>query len=271
MAIAVDGSSPLRFTGTWNVTSGGAITSALFTAPSDAFLVLCAGYDTSDSATPGATSANDTGGLTWTKRPERLGTETTAGGGSVIFTARTTSAASRTVSFAGASGAFGGWGTGRASAKLYVLTGVDVNGTPVDTVTASNEGTGSTQTNQALTALTPSATGLHIAATAEWQAKGAISSSDLTVDHGEYAGVLDVADGYKTCTVGVSSTAHFTAAGAGPQWKWVQIIVLEAAGGGGGGKPWLYYQQMRQYRQEQRQQERLVERAYRETILRKVA
>ena len=45
-----------------------------------------------------------------------------------------------------------------------------------------------------------------------------------------------------------------------------------SGGGGGGGKPFLYYaQQRRQFRQEQQQRERLIARAYHETVLRRAA
>lgn len=242
MAIAVDSSTPARWTGTWNGSNGGSITSASFTAPADALLVLCATVDTGNGATSAASlSASDSGGLTWTKRVERLGSETTAGGGSAVFTARTTSSASRTVTLTGANpGAPGGqWGTGRASAKLYVLTGVDVDGTPVDTVGANNEG-GSAANPLNTTSITPGANGLLVAADTDWSQLGAMTSSDLTLDTADYAGAISVASGYKACTSGVGVTGNFDPPAGTPQHKWTQVTVREASGGAAQDTPELY-------------------------------
>jgi hypothetical protein len=230
MAIAVDASSPARWSGT--IGEAGSITSASFTAPADALLVLCVEYDTASLWTSGTRTASDSGGLTWTTRVERLGSETTAGAGSGIWTARTTSSASRTVTFAlGSPNAFGAWGTGRVSAYVYVLTGVDVDGTPVDTVGASNEG-GSGTNSLTTTSITPGGTGLIIAADADWNQLGVFTSSDLTISTADYASAISVVSGYKTCTSGVGVTANLDAGGTGTaQHKWCQIIVREAGGG----------------------------------------
>jgi hypothetical protein len=237
MAVANDASTPARWSNTWHATNGGSIVSDSFTAPADALLVACCNYDSNSSGTPGATSFSDSGGLTWTKQVERLWNETLNGGGSVIFTARTTSSVARTATLTGAAGATGGWGTGRASAKLYVFTGVDVDGTPVDTVGANNEGT--TFTNDMTTSsLTPGATGLLVAVDTEWNQLGAITSSDLTIDAATYASAIDVASGYKVCTSGIGVTGNLNAGGTSSAvHKWCQIIVREAAGGGGGATP----------------------------------
>jgi hypothetical protein len=78
-----------------------------------------------------------------------------------------------------------------------------------------------------------------IVAATEWSAAGAATSSDLKgVDgvvgsgHAEYAGAIDVIDGWKTCTSGVGVTGNLDGFGSGAvQWKWCQIIVREAAAG----------------------------------------
>lgn len=236
MACAVDASSPVRWTGLYGVGAGGTITSAAFTAPTDALLVLCGEVDSSTGVAalpPGNLTASDSGGLVWTTRVERAGSETTAGGVSIIFTARTTSSVSRTVNVIGANVGAGGvdYGSGRASAKLYVVTGADVNGTPVDAVTAANEGGDTTNNSLTTTALTPGANGLLFAADCEWNERGAFdASSNLTQDTTTYASQVSVCDGYRTVTSGVSATANLNAGGAlAPQHKWVQIIVREAA------------------------------------------
>lgn len=223
MAVAVDGTTPVRWTGA--STSGLAITSAAFTAPADALLVACCSND-STAVNEITGVINDTGGLVWTQRVVRSALETTAGGYSTIYTARTVSAVSRTVSWNPT------WATAdsfRKSVKLYVLTGVDVDGTPVDTVSASNEG-GSTTNNLTTTSITPGATGLLICCDTDWQQRGTITSTDLTIDPGDYAGQISVASGYKVCTSGVGVTGNLDAGGAtAPQHKWCQIIVRQAA------------------------------------------
>jgi hypothetical protein len=119
-------------------------------------------------------------------------------------------------------------GLNQISAKCYVLTGVDVDGTPVDSVTANNEG-GSTTNNLTTTSVTPGATGLLIAADTDWQALGSFeASSDLTQDTTTFAGLVSVCDGYKVCTSGVGVTGNLNAAGSSAaQHKWCQIVVRE--------------------------------------------
>jgi hypothetical protein len=236
MAIAVDASTPVRWTGAAGFPS--VVTSASFTAPTDALLVCCVSYDT--KATAAATlemTASDSGGLTWTKRVERTGAETTGGGGSAIFTARTTSAVARTVSCGYDEDEGVSPGTMRISAKLYVLTGVDVGGTPVDAVGANNEG-GSGTNNLTTTSITAGANGLLICADTDWNVNGVMTSSDLTIDSATYASAIDVASGYKAVSSGASVNGNLNAGGGGAaQHKWCQVVVREAAGGGGGTIP----------------------------------
>jgi hypothetical protein len=94
MAIALDGSTPSRVNGIG--VSGTAVTTAAFTAPTDSILVACVEAD-GDGAHTEAITVSDSLGLTWTRQVERLWTETTTGGQSAIWTARTVSAVSRTV------------------------------------------------------------------------------------------------------------------------------------------------------------------------------
>lgn len=230
MAIAIDGSTPARWAGIVSTTSGGTITSASFTAPADALLVLCATYDTNGVWSAGTRTASDTGTLSWSPQVERLGNETTAGGASGLWTARTTSSVSRTVSFALGTGTGSGtpWATGRVSCKLYVLTGVDVDGTPVDTVGANNEG-GSTTDSITTSNITAGAAGLLLAADCDWNAQGVLTSSDLTVDSAHYASEISVMSGYKSVSAGTVN-GNLNSGGASPQHKWCQITVREAAG-----------------------------------------
>jgi hypothetical protein len=238
VAIAVDASTPVRWAGTVALSAGGTIVSASFTAPADALLVLCANVDSTSGTQPtNPVTASDSGGLTWTTQVRRDPNESTNGSGSAIFTARTVSSVSRTVTLTiptdGVAG--DGWGTGRGSAKLYVLTGVDVDGTPVDTVTADNEGFSATN-SMTTTAITAGANGLLVCNTTEWNALGSFqASSDLTQDTADYAGQVSVCSGYKAVTSGASVTGNLNAAGSSAaHHKWCQIVVREAAGGGGG-------------------------------------
>lgn len=230
MALAIDASSPVRWTGTTASAAGD--TSASFTAPIDSLLVCCVEYDSSNS--PGAMVMNiaDSGGLSWTKRVERTGAETTAGAGSAIFTARTTSAVARTVTVSYS--AAGGVGTGRKSARIYVVTGADLDGTPVDTVGANNEG-GSSTNNLTTTSITAGGAGLLFAADSDWNQRGVMTSADLTLETADYASEISVGDGYKAVASGASVNANFNAGGgAAAQHKWCQIIVREAAAAASG-------------------------------------
>ena len=238
MAVAVDGSSPARFAAVATMGSSGTYpVSASFTAPTDALLVCTVQMDTQAAANP-VIAVSDSGGLTWTNRVERQDQETTIGGYSSVATARTTSSVSRTVTVGWTSGS-GADTTRRISAKVYVLTGVDVNGTPLDTVGANNEG-GSGTNNLTTSSITPGANGMLIASDCEWNTLGAFeASSDLTQDTTTYAGEISVCSGFKTSTSGVGVTANLNAAGTGtPQHKWCQITAREAATAGDTGE-WM--------------------------------
>jgi hypothetical protein len=230
LAVAVDGTTPARFTGALITNGGAGAASASFTPPLDALLVVCIQVDTDNAASNQvmavAASAGVSGGFT--ARVERNDDETTAGGYSAIFTGRVTTSTAMTVTVSRSSG---NSGSGRrVSAVCYVMTGVDVAGTPVDSVAASNEG-GSNTNNLTTTSVTPGATGMLVVSDCEWNALGAFeASSDLTQNADHYASAISVCSGYKTCTSGVGVTANLNASGsAGAQHKWCQIVVRQAA------------------------------------------
>lgn len=230
MPLVPDASTPARFTGTDNTPAGD--TSASFTAPAGALLVACVSADTDNAVgTKPVIDLSDSGGLTWTRHVERTGDETTVGGYAAVFTARTTSAVARTITAVYNPSGTAHAGTARKSIKVYVFPGVD-SSTPIDVITANNEG-GDLNTTMTTTSLTPGANGILVVVTTDWNVRGTITSSDLTAsggpDHGEYLTAIDVASGFKTCTRGVAVTGSFTSGGAGPQFKWVQVIVREAA------------------------------------------
>jgi hypothetical protein len=233
VAVAVDSSTPSR----WSAFLAPAATmdSASFTAPANSFLVLtieCDGNDdleyTNGFATPSVSLSTGTA-LTWTKRVERTWSEATQGGQSVIWTAPAVTSEARVVRVTKDINSIS---TRRTSAKLYVVTGVDLAGTPVDTVGASNEG-GSTTNDIATTSITPGANGMLFVADTDWTQKGVFTSSDLTIDTADYAGEISVCSGYKTCTSGAGVTADLNAAGTlAVQHKWCQIVVREAGTAG---------------------------------------
>jgi hypothetical protein len=227
MAISIS-STVTRWTGA-NTANGATFVSGSFTPANTTLLVCFVEYDTHPAGDSGITYTPSGGGLSWTQRVERTGIETATAGGSAIWTAPVSTGASMTITVTRGGGTAGG--TGRVSARALVLAGYD-QATPVDTVTASNEG-GSGTNNLTTTSVTPGATGLLCAADTEWNALGAFeASSDLTQDTAHYAGAVSVSDGYKTCTNGVGVTANLNAAGTGtPQHKWCQIVVRVAAGG----------------------------------------
>jgi hypothetical protein len=228
MATAVDSSSPVRVSG--NPASGASITSASFTAPDNSLLVACVQGNPDATGTETLT-VTDSGSLTWTQQVQRTNLETTAGGSSTIFTAPQVTSASRTVTLTRTMTVTG---ARRIDMKIYVVTGADLSGTPVDTVSASNEG-GSTTNNLTTTSLTPGADGHLFASDGDWGEGGTFdASSDLTQDSTTYAGEYSVCSGYKTCTSGV--TANLNAGGSGAvQHKWTQIIVRAAAAATGWG------------------------------------
>jgi|SRR5947209_4211005 len=226
MAVLVDASTPGTWTGVTDGPSPLGDTSASFTAPSGALLVCVVIYD---STAAGANSmvVADSGSLTWTKQVEELPTSAPAGGGSVIWTAKTASAAARTVT-AAYSGSGASNGTKRKFAACYVLTGADVAGTPVDTTGANNSG-GNTTNNFTTATVTPGADGLLLCGGCDWNALGAPTSSDLTINAFHQASQISGLSGYKTTTNGTGTHGNLHAAAGTPQWKWVQITVRAAA------------------------------------------
>lgn len=229
MAAVVDtGNSPVRAASL--STTGTALVTSSFTAAANALLVVVVHLDGTVTNLGTVTrTVTDTGGLTWTERIVRLHSETTDGGLAAIFTARTTSATSRTVSWNPT------WTDNpaisrRKSVKVYSTDGADVDGTPVDTVGAGNEG-GSGTNNLTTTSITPGATGLLFCGDTDFNQLGVFTSSDLTIDTADYSGEISVVSGYKACTSGVGVTGNLNAGGTSTaQHKWCQIVVREAAG-----------------------------------------
>jgi len=222
VSVAVDASSPIRFSGV--LASGGTTVSASFTAPANSLIVVCVESDGATASQGTVTNAvTDSGGLAWTKQVERTVAEATDGGMSAIWTAPQVSSAARTVTITHtrSSGA-----DVRVTGKVYVVTGTSL---AVDTVAAANEG-GSATNNLTTTSITPGGTGLLIAADCDWTAGGDANheAGDLTQDTTFWAGLISVCDGHKACTEAVGVTANLNSGGtAAAQHKWCQVVVRE--------------------------------------------
>lgn len=226
LAIAFDGSAPANIN-----TVNASQAFGAFTAPNAALLACLVAYDTTNAATTATLTCTDSTGDTWTKQVERTGAEATAGGASIIFTDITTSSVSRTITIAETGTGFAG-STHRKFGVIYVMTGADTTGTPVDTVGAGNEG-GSATNNLTTTSITAGAAGQLLATGAEWNALGAPTSSDLTGSAFHQATELSGFTGHKTVSSGAGVTGNLDASGAAAaQWKWCQIIARDAGGGG---------------------------------------
>jgi hypothetical protein len=218
MGNVVDGSTPIRWTGTpaQNVD----ITSAAFTAPSGAVLVACLTADT-QSNTAETFSFSDSGGLTWTKRIQcdKANFAAVTGGHSAIWTATTVSAVSRTVSVRRTSTV-----ANRISAKCYVVTGQHAS--PFG-ATGSNWDT----TNNVTAAIFTStaANSFAFVAATDWNQRGSPVSSDLTEDSADYAGTISVTSGYKDCAATGAQTANLDAGGtSAAAWTWAALEIKAA-------------------------------------------
>lgn len=225
MAIAIDGSSPVRFTGTPN--NNVDITSASFTAPANSVLVCCVSADTNGSAADITISVSDSGSLTWTNRVEMdPGTSGAEAGHASIWTAVQTSSASRTVSVRRTAG---NGSTNRISAVVYVVTGADTT-TPTG-ATGSGHSTTNNITPNVYTSTVNNSRGFGCGT--DWNQLGTPTSSD-TEDGADYAGAISVISLYKAAdTTPVSSTVsmNFDAAGTGAAaWNWTALEILPGSG-----------------------------------------
>lgn len=236
---SLDASTPARWAGT--PANGANVTSASFTAPSGAILVLCVEADSQpfDNAAADLTIAvSDSGGLTWTQRIEAddgtIGSASNLyGGGVFIWTAVTTSAASRTVSVQRSSG---NGSSNRVSCRCLVFTGQDAS--PIgatERILSANLAATNNLTTQSIT--TTQADSVLVVAAADWSANGAGStsptSSDFTEDAASYSGQLDVLDGYKSAATVAAYTANLDSVGTGnARWIWAMLEIKGSSGGG---------------------------------------
>jgi hypothetical protein len=228
MAIAIDASSPIRFTGT--PANNVDITSASFTPPANSVLVVCVSADTNGSS-DNITIAVTGGSLTWTNRVEHDPGDASANGGHAsIWTpvdGSTVSASAQTVSVRRTAG---NGSTGRISVKVYVVTGADT-ADPTG-ATGENHSTTNNITPNAYTSTVNNSRGFGCAT--DWMQLGTPVSTD-TEDGGDYSGAISVISLFKsadTATSGSTVTMNFDAGGTGgAEWNWVALEIRPGAGG----------------------------------------
>lgn len=224
MALAVDGSAPIRFTGT--PADNIDITSASFTPPANS-LMMCA-ISTNSNAQATLVSVSDSEGGTWQEEVRRNLTEAGLEGHASIWrrtTAVTTTSMTVSVRRTNDSGGTGAFD--RVSAKVYVITGQ--HAAPIPTT-----GEGSSTTNNLTASIFTSAhaNSLALVAATDWNANGTPTSSDLTLDTFNHAGVLSGLSGYKSLGTAGAETANLDAAGtAAAEWNWCAVEIREAVSG----------------------------------------
>lgn len=222
MALAVDASSPIRWTGTPG--TGVDIVSASFTPPAGSFVVVCNSADT--GASNGITLAVSGGGLTWAQQAIRDFATGGLSGHASIWTAAVAASAAMTI---GVQRSVGGGGTNRISAKAYVVTGQ--HSSPV-----GSTGTGSTTINDTSPVLfTPAGdNSLEFLAMCDWAVLGAPASSDGTEDSQNYAGGISVMSAYKALGLaGAAATMNIDCGGttdtARVNWAAIEIKLPPAS------------------------------------------
>jgi hypothetical protein len=211
MAVTIDASTPARVTGQQVVTT------ATFDPPAGV-LVFCA---SGDDITRTWTVTNNGTALTWTTIANRNSGDSGGVNGNVqasyavLPSARTGMTVTGTYSVVNDS-----------SVKVYVVTGAD---------TASPIGAGAEGSNSATpittTAYTSQAAGLSFVAYNDYNATGAPTSSDTTLDANTVAGQISFASGYKTIGSVGASVTHNIQAPAAPLANWVSFEIKPAAGG----------------------------------------
>jgi hypothetical protein len=217
VAISVD-ASVARWTGTPAGTT--AITSASFTPANSSLLVLCVNADEA-SGTP-VTLAVSGGSLTWTERIRRGNSEADEGLAS-IWTAPVATGASMTISVNRSAGSAG---TGRLSAKVYIVTGQHAS--PIGFSTSANWAS-----NPQTLGGTMTGDGRLFGCGTDWNQTGTPVSTD-TEDGADYAGAISVMSAYKAAdhTSGSTTAVQFDPVGT-PAGNIAVLEIIAAAGGGG--------------------------------------
>lgn len=214
MAIDVDSSSPSIVTIT-NTTSG---TTASFTPPAGALLVVAVGAESGNNGDPPAISNSGTA-LTWTLWKYR---DQYSSGGQVgmaaIWTAPVAASSAMTVTATWSFANYGGL-------KVFVVTGADT-ASPVGAI-----GEGSSATNNITPTVYTStvANSRAFGIAADWSGLGSPSSTDTGFPYhiASHASGIAVHKAANTTSAGSTVTLNFDAAGSSsPTWNWVAVEIV---------------------------------------------
>lgn len=218
MALALDASSPAQAVTTGTSPSLTA-TTASFTAPTGSVLIASAYAAGPNAAATLSWVISDTGSLTWTLINARDVSEGNSGG-VTHYWAKTTSAASRTVSAQATSSLDDTWDV---VLDLRVFTGASLS----DPIGAIGEGSSTTNAITPAAFTSEAARSILIAAVQDWNALGVPTSSDLTVSTYNRAGVYSGASGYKLLGYAGAQTFNYDSFGAGsPLLNWCAFELL---------------------------------------------
>lgn len=225
MALAVDASSPIRFTGT--PAGGGTITSASFTPPAGSIIVVTVQSDTDDAGTGTTFAYSDSvdGTTGWGERIKRDDADDSNGGAVSIGTKVVGASVAMTVTVT-RSGSDGS--TNRVSAKAYVVTGQNSS----DPLGAVGEASVTTNNTTPTILTTEQDNSLIFVSVSDWNQLGSPASSDGIEDSADYSGAISVMSMYEAQTTAGAKTMNIDFGGTGSAaGKWVGLEIIEEAGG----------------------------------------
>lgn len=221
MALAIDPSTPAVAVQTSNVTT--TVTSASFTPPNGALVLVGWAWNTGSGVSPGAPSiANSGSALSWSLLGHRARPETAADGQAAMWWAVSAGAAMTVTVTAGASGLNAG------AAYFWVLTGQKLSG-PIGASGESGANTATTSIAQTYTAQGTGSRGF--IAVADWALAGAkTAGTGMTVSASGNAG-SEISYGFLRRTNadgvnGVSNSLNVTTPSSN-SLMWVYAEVLE--------------------------------------------
>jgi hypothetical protein len=232
--LAVDASSPVRFTGTPadNVN----ITSASFTPPSNSLLLALVSADAAAS-TNITILVSDSTGLTWTQAAIMDPGHSGGNGHASVWYAVQPTTQAMTVS---AKRTSSGGSSNQISVKVYVITGFTLS-SPIGVT-----GTGTSTTNNITPTIYTSATdnSLGFVSATEYNHLGLPASTDV-YDAASYANIASLGGRKASVTTPAATQVTFNLDAFGASsasWNWVAVEVKSVAsqgggGGGGGGSP----------------------------------
>lgn len=222
MTISVD-TSVARFSGLGGGHGAGPI-SASFTPANGSLLVVCVNADEFDGTSNKAVTVTTASGtaITFTERVRRGATESGAG----IASIWTGAGAGNAVTIQADYTASGAEGSGRVSAKIYIVTGQHAS--PI-----GNTNSADFTTDPQNLSLTAAGAGRLFGCGTDWNANGSPTSTD-TADAAHYASQISVMSAFKSADhVSGSQQINFNPAGT-PTGNLAILEILSAAAPSGG-------------------------------------